>query len=140
MYYFWLQMSHYTLMKVASLIGFITAGTGYAFHFRVQHDIKESETYKDAINALHMHKKAVPYLGDPITLGRITYGIGQISNSELNYKWFKIPVRGTNTKGVLYYEVTLCHECNNKFKVSKIEITFDNMPEKIFVIRDCEQK
>ncbi|EZA46527.1 hypothetical protein DMN91_011896 [Ooceraea biroi] len=134
-------MSHHTLMKVASLMGFITAGTGYAFHFRVQRNIRESETYKDAINALRVHKKAVPYLGEPTqTSGRITYGVGQqIPEGQTDYKWFKVPLRGTNTKGILYYEITSSHELDDKFVVSKIEITFDNIPGKTFVIRDCKQ-
>lgn len=126
-------------MKIAGLGGFVTASTGYTFHYRIQQDIKKSDTYKDAINALHTHKKAVPYLGEPVTMGRITYGTGQLMVGEkiTNYKWFKVPLTGTNTKGKLYYEVMLnCTE--NKLEVSKIEIVFDNVPGKTFVIKDCE--
>ncbi|XP_011165444.2 uncharacterized protein LOC105199869 [Solenopsis invicta] len=130
-----------TLMKIASVGGFITASTGYTFHYRIQHDIKKSETYKDVMNILHAHKKAVPYLGEPITLGRITYGDGhrtlehEDTKVTQNYKWFKVPLTGANTKAKLYYEVTLNCNLKNKLEVSKIEILFDNIPGKTFIIR-----
>ncbi|XP_011635297.1 uncharacterized protein LOC105425964 [Pogonomyrmex barbatus] len=133
------MVSNQTLLKIASLGGFITASTGYAFHFRIQYDIKETETYKYVVNTLRTHKKAIPYLGEPITMGRITYGDGnrtlehEVTKVVQNYKWFKIPLTGTRTKGKLYYEVILNHE--NKPEVSKIEITFDNIPGKTFVIK-----
>lgn len=133
------MISNQILMKIASLGGFITASTGYAFHYRIQHDIKKSESYKDAINIFHAHKKAVTYLGEPITLGRITYGDGQkIFKPKMKYKWFKVSLTGSNTKAKLYYEIILEHEIENKYEISKIEITFDNIPGKIFVIKDCE--
>lgn len=134
------MVSNHTLMKIAGLGGFITAGTGYAFHYRVQHDIKKSDTYKNAINVLHIHKKAVPYLGEPITTGRVTYGNGQqmLGEKIRNYKWFQVPLTGTNTKGKLYYEVILNRTSENEPEVSKIEITFDSIPGKIFVIKDYE--
>nr|XP_012221086.1 PREDICTED: uncharacterized protein LOC105671458 [Linepithema humile] len=134
------MVSNHTLMKIAGLGGFVTAGTGYAFHYRVQQDIKKSDTYKFAINALHAHKKAVPYLGEPITMGRITYGDGQqmLGEKIRNYKWFKVSLTGTNTKGKLYYEVILNCTSENKSEISKIEIVFDNIPGKTFVIKECE--
>lgn len=137
-----LQMvSNHTLMKIAGLGGFVIGGTGYFFHFRIQHNIRESDTYKDVINTLYMHKKAVPYLGKPVSLGRVKYGNGMhMLERKIPYKWFNIPLTGTNTKGKLYYEVTLNNECENKFEVSKIEITFDNIPGKTFVIRDYDVK
>lgn len=133
------MVSNQTLVKVASLGGFVVGGTGYFFHYRIQHDIRDSETYKDAINELYSHKKAVPYLGKPVGLGRITYGDGErMLERRIPYKWFNIPLTGTNTKGKLYYEVTLNERLENKPEVSKIEITFDNIPGKTFVIRDYE--
>ncbi|XP_071561642.1 uncharacterized protein [Temnothorax nylanderi] len=138
------MVSNQTLMKIASLGGFITASTGYAFHYRIQNDIKESETYKDVMDTLRAHKKAVPYLGEPVTLGRITYGDGsrtlehEDATVEQDYKWFKVPLTGANTKAKLYYEVTLNRELENKPEASKIEITFDNIPGKTFVIRQYE--
>ncbi|TGZ57550.1 uncharacterized protein [Temnothorax longispinosus] len=138
------MVSNQTLMKIASLGGFITASTGYAFHYRIQYDIKESETYKDVMDTLRAHKKAVPYLGEPVTLGRITYGDGsrtlehEDAMVKQDYKWFKVPLTGVNTKAKLYYEVTLNRELENKPEASKIEITFDNIPGKTFVIRQYE--
>lgn len=133
------MISNQTLIKIASVGGFITASTGYAFHWRIQHNIKESEPYKDAMNTFRAHKKAVLYLGEPITFGRITYG-DEEQNPEQNtyYKWFKVSLKGSNTKAKLYYEVMLKHRTENNFAVSKIEITFDNIPGKTFVIKDCE--
>lgn len=133
------MISNHTLVKIASLGGFVTASTGYAFHYRIQHNIKESESYKDAMNIFRAHKKAVSYLGEPITLGRITYGDGQqILGQKIKYKWFKVSLTGSNTKAKLYYEVILEHKIENKYEISKIEITFDNIPGKTFVIKDCE--
>ena len=133
------MISNQTLMKIASLGGFITASTGYAFHYRIQHNIKESESYKDVMNTFRAHNKAVSYLGEPIRLGRITYGDGQQNlGQNINYKWFKVSLTGSNTKAKLYYEVILKHRIENKFAISKIEITFDNIPGKTFVIKDCE--
>lgn len=126
-------------MKIAGIGGFVTASTGYAFHFRVQNDIKLTETYQDAMTTLREHKKAVPYFGEPIKFGRIKYGDGQRMLERYNtipYKWFKVSVKGTNTKGNVYYEVTLNEKLQNSPEVSKIEVTFDNIPGKSFVIRD----
>lgn len=138
------MVSNQTLMKIASLGGFVTASTGYVFYYRIQHDVKESETYKDVMNTLRAHKRAFLYLGEPITLGRITYGDGhrtllhKDTSIIQNYKWFKVPLTGTNTKGKLYYEVILNHKLENKLEASKIEIVFDNIPGKTFVIRQYE--
>lgn len=134
------MISNRTLVKIASLGGFITASMGYAFHYRVQHDIRKSESYKDVMNIFHVHKKAVSYLGEPVTLGRITYGNGQqILGQKTKYKWFKVPLKGSKTKAKLYYEIILLeHKIEDKYEISKIEITFDNIPGKTFVIRDCE--
>ncbi|XP_014474507.1 PREDICTED: uncharacterized protein LOC106744344 [Dinoponera quadriceps] len=123
------------LVKIASIGGFVTAGTGYIFMFLMQNKIKKTENYKDAMDALRTHKKAVPYFGEPIRLGHVKYGDGQREN-RIPYKWFKIPIRGTHTKGNMYYEVTLNQKLENKPEVSRIEITFDNIPGKTFVIRD----
>lgn len=132
------MISNNTLRKIAIIGGLVTGSTGYAFYFRIQYDIKQTDTFKDTMNALRTHKKAIPYLGEPVTFGRIKYGDGQQleSATNINYKWFTIPLTGTNTKGKLYYEVTL-NKKNSPF-VSKIEITFDNIPGKTFVIRDNE--
>lgn len=138
------MVSNQTLAKIASLGGFVVASTGYAFHFRIQHNIKETEPYKDVMNTIRVHRKVVPYLGEPITIGRITYGDGchtlehEDETVVRNYKWFKVPLRGTNTKGKLYYEVTLNRKLENKPEASKIEITFDNLSGKTFVIRQYE--
>lgn len=138
------MVSNQTLMKIAGWGGIITASTGFALHYRLQYDIKKSEPYKDVMNTLRVHKKALPYLGQPITMGRIAYGDGShmLEHEDTmvtqNYKWFKIPLTGTNTKGKLYYEVTLNHKLNNKPEASKIEITFDNIPGKTFIIRQYE--
>lgn len=133
------MISNQTLVKIASLGGFVTASTGYAFHYRVQHNIKESESYKDVINIFRAHKKAESYLGEPITFGRITYGDGQqILGQKIKYKWFKVSLTGNNTKAKLYYELMLEHKNENKYDISKIEITFDNIPGKTFVIKDNE--
>lgn len=133
------MISNQTLIKIASLGGFITAGIGYAFHYRVQYDIIKSKSYKDVMNIFHAHKKAVSYLGKPITLGRITYGNGQqILGQKIKYKWFKVSLTGSNTKAKLYYEIILEDKIENKYEISKIEITFDNIPGKTFVIKDYE--
>ncbi|XP_018306064.1 uncharacterized protein [Mycetomoellerius zeteki] len=86
------------LIKIASLGGFITASTGYILYYRIQYNIKKSETHKDVMNTLRAHKKAIPYLGEPISLGRITYGDGcrtlehEDPKITQNYKWFKVPL------------------------------------------------
>ncbi|XP_011871939.1 PREDICTED: uncharacterized protein LOC105564285 [Vollenhovia emeryi] len=136
------MVSNQTLMKIATLGGFVIGVTGYAFHFRIQYDIKETEAYKDVVSTVLAHKKVVPYLGEPVTMGRITYGNGshKFENGTVtqNYKWFQFPLTGANTKAKLYYEVTLNRELNNTPEASRIEITFDNMPGKTFVIRHYE--
>lgn len=137
------MISNRTLVKIASLGGFVTAGVGYIFHYRIQHDIRNSESYKDVMNIFHAHKKAVSYLGEPITLGRIIHGNGQQTlGQKTKYKWFKVLLKGSNTKAKLYYEIMLLeHKIEDKYEtISKIEITFDNIPGKTFVIKDCEIK
>ncbi|XP_032681951.1 uncharacterized protein LOC116849164 [Odontomachus brunneus] len=131
------MVSNHTLIKIGAIGGFVTAGTGYAFRFRIENDIKKSETYEDAINALRNHKKAVPYFGEPIKLGRVKFGDGLLKDT-IPYKWFEVSIRGANTKGNIYYEVTLNQKLENKPEVSKIEVKFDNIPGKTFVIRDYE--
>lgn len=131
------MVSNHTLMKIGAIGGFVTAGTGYAFKFRIENDIKKSENYEDAIQALRDHKKAVPYFGEPIRFGRIKFGDGRLKDT-IPYKWFKVSITGTNTKGNMYYEVTLNQKLENKSEVSKIEVRFDNIPGKTFVIRDYE--
>ncbi|EFN83885.1 hypothetical protein EAI_00439 [Harpegnathos saltator] len=89
------------------------------------------------MNTLYAHKKAVPYFGEPIKVGRIKFGDGkQTLEHTIPYKWFKVPIIGTNTKGNVYYEVILNQKLENKPEVSKIEVTFDNIPGKTFVIRE----
>ncbi|KYM98005.1 hypothetical protein ALC62_11351 [Cyphomyrmex costatus] len=135
------MVSNQKLKKIACLGGFITATTGYTLYYRIQQNIKKSDTYKDVMNTLHAHKKAVPYLGEPISMGRITYGDGhrtlehEDQKITQDYKWFKVPIVGSNTKGKLYYEVTWNPKLENTLEASKIEISFNNIPGKTFVIR-----
>lgn len=118
-----------TLIKIAAVGGIVTASTGYLFSYVFQTRIRKTKTYQKALDIVKNHAKTVEHLGAPIKEGAIKFG-----DSEENIRTFTVALKGTNTTGKLDCEV-LITEPNKQPEITKLEIKFDDIPNKIFVIQ-----
>ncbi|CAK9802406.1 hypothetical protein ANTQUA_LOCUS3308 [Anthophora quadrimaculata] len=117
-----------TLTKIAIVGGFIVAGTGYTMQYMIDRKLRKTTTYKKALQMLYDHPKAVQYLGEPIKEGNI-----KVTNQD-EVKKFSVNLKGANTKGKLDCEFTVKPDLTTK--ISNLQIKFNNLPDKIFVIHE----
>ncbi|CAK9817223.1 hypothetical protein ANTPLA_LOCUS9288 [Anthophora plagiata] len=117
-----------TLTKIAIVGGFTVAGTGYAVQYLINSKIRKTKTYEKALKMFYDHPKAVQYLGEPIQ----ERGLKVTSNDKV--KQFSVNLKGSNTKGQLDCEYTVKPDLTTEIK--KLQIKFNNLPEKIFVIHE----
>ncbi|XP_076247427.1 uncharacterized protein LOC143187220 [Calliopsis andreniformis] len=123
--------SIYQLIKIAGFGGMFTGASGYFFRHMYYERIRETKTYKKALKILYAHEKTVAHLGEPIKEGRIE--IGELEN---NIRKFSVNLRGSNTSGKLNCEVLIA-DPEKQPEISKLEIRFSNIPNKIFVIQEA---
>ncbi|CAD1478619.1 unnamed protein product, partial [Heterotrigona itama] len=89
-----------TTAKLSAFIGCVIATTEICMHYYMQQRIRQTVTYKKALNIFYNHEDAIKYLGKPITEGKITLPV----NKTNDIKTFNVNVKGTNTKGKLHLE------------------------------------
>lgn len=132
------MLSLETLIKIATAGGFIIAGTGYTLRFLIQNNIRESEIYKEALKCFYEHKKSVELLGAPVREGRVDISDTEAFGFNDKSKWVTIPLQGSLRKGNLHVQMLLSEQSENlkKYNISKIELKVNDMPNKIFVIKD----
>lgn len=75
------------------------------------------------------HPQAVYHLGRPISEGKLT-----INDSETDVVSFTVALKGANTKGELYCEVKKSYDPAIFPELKKVEIKFQDTPNKTFVI------
>ncbi|CAK9832218.1 hypothetical protein ANTRET_LOCUS9078 [Anthophora retusa] len=117
-----------TLTKIAILGGFAVGGTGYMIQYVTIREIRKTKTYKKALEMFYDHPKAVQYLGEPIQEKSLKI----TSNDKVNR--FNINLKGANTKGELVCEYTVNPDFTTE--ISKLQVKFNNLPGKIFVIHE----
>ncbi|KAF7414400.1 hypothetical protein HZH68_002889 [Vespula germanica] len=132
------MMSLRTLTKIASVTGFIVAGTGYAFRFKIQNDLRETKLYKDGMQYLYNHPKAVDLLGSPIEEKRVNISDNEKNGTKENITWFTVPVVGSQKCGELRIEANLVNNAEKELvaNIYKVELTIKEIPGKVFVIKD----
>ena len=95
-----------------------------------------STCYQDAMRCLREHPEAVKVLGEPIIDGRIDYSNTDENNANEHFSWFTVPVSGPKSSGKMRYWIAAQNEeSSNMFRVVRIELQFNNSPEKILLIR-----
>nr|XP_050844359.1 uncharacterized protein LOC127061483 [Vespula vulgaris] len=132
------MISLQTLTKIASVTGFITAGTGYAFRFKIQNDFRETKLYKDGMQYLYNHPKAVDLLGSPIKEKRVNISDDEKNGTKENITWFTVPVIGSQKCGELRIEANIVKNAEKELvaNIYKVELTIKEIPGKVFVIKD----
>lgn len=124
--------------KIAAVTGFIVAGTGYAFRFKIQNNVYESEVYKDALKSFHNHKKALELLGSPVKEGRVNISDEKAYGTRDNIGWITVPLYGSQRKGELRIELSMDPQSKEtkKYNIYKLELKVNDMPNKVFVLKD----
>lgn len=116
------------LSTIAFFGSVIVTATGLLVRYDLEKKIRKTITYKKALKLFYDHKETIKHLGEPIKEGRITlpeYKTG-------NIKRFSINVKGTNTKGKLYFEYQV--QPDESTEIKKVEIKFSDIADKMFVI------
>lgn len=114
------------LSKVAFLGSCAILCTGFVFNTNFTWKARQTVTYKRALEILHNHKKAVEHLGEPIKEGKLNF------DRSDDHKKFIVNLMGKNTKGQLDCEYIVKEEA--KTEIQKVEVKFNNAPNKVFVI------
>lgn len=132
------MLSLETLLKIATAGGFIIAGTGYTLRFLIQNKIRESEVYKEALKCFYEHEKSVELLGAPVKEGRVNISNTEELGCDDTSRWVTIPLKGSLRKGKLNVQILLSEQSENlqKYNISKIELKVNDMPNKVFIIKD----
>ncbi|XP_043591119.1 uncharacterized protein LOC122571445 [Bombus pyrosoma] len=118
------------LSTIALFGSVIVTATGLIVRYDLEKKIRRTITYKKALKLFYDHKETIKHLGEPIKEGRITlpeYKTG-------NIKRFSINVKGTNTKGKLYFEYQV--QPDESTEIKKVEIKFSDIADKMFVIHE----
>lgn len=92
--------------------------------------IRKTLTYKKVVRILYDHKGTIEHLGQPIKEGKLKV---DPNNKYNDIKKFSLYLKGTNTKGKLNCEY---QADNSGTEIKKIEIEFNDVPNKIFVIHE----
>ena len=117
----------------AGLSTFICCGmitTEIFMYYHMQQRIRETVTYKKALNIFYNHEDAIKYLGKPIKEGKITLPV----NKTNDIKTFNVNVKGANTKGKLHLEYQV--HPDHVTEIKKVEIKYNDAPDKTFVIHE----
>ncbi|XP_047370944.1 uncharacterized protein LOC124957745 [Vespa velutina] len=132
------MISLQTLAKIASITGFTVAGMGYAFRFKLQNELREIKLYKDGMQYLYNHPKALDLLGIPIQEKRVNISDEKKNGSEKNITWLTVPVKGSEKSGELRIEAFVDEDSEKKLiaNIYKVELTIKEIPNKVFVIKD----
>lgn len=132
------MISLQTLVKIAGFTGFVVAGTGYAFRYQLQNEIREIKLYKDAMQHLYNHQKALDLLGIPIKEKRVDISDSEKNGSNHNKTWLTIPIMGSKSFGELRVEALISEDMEKKMKadIYKVELSIREIPGKVFVIKD----
>ncbi|KAL2720441.1 hypothetical protein V1478_010707 [Vespula squamosa] len=132
------MISLQTLTKIAGITGFIVAGTGYAFRLNIQNNFRETQLYKDGMQHLYNHPKALDLLGIPIEEKRVDISDSEKNGTKENITWFTVPIKGSQNCGELRIEATIANNAEKKLtaNIYKVELTIKEIPGKVFVIKD----
>ncbi|XP_076752335.1 uncharacterized protein LOC143424259 [Xylocopa sonorina] len=95
----------------------------------IEKRLRRTVTYKRALELFHNKENAVKYLGEPVKEGRIKV----ISIDDTSRK-LSVNLKGSNTKGTLDCEYNI--EPDHKTTIRKLEIKYDDLPDKTFVIHE----
>lgn len=120
-----------TLGKLIVYGGFAVGFTGLATRYSIEKRIRQTITYKKALDIFYNHEKAVKYLGEPIKEGRINFDY-----RDENIKKFSINMKGANTKGKLDCEYNVLPDL--KTQIRKVQIRFDDLPDKVYVLHELQ--
>lgn len=118
------------LVTIAGLGGICIGSIAYAYHYTLRRKIRNTTVYKEAIEHLKSHPKAVKWLGEPIEAGRIALG-----GNKDKTPYFSVAIRGPNTGGKLYCEFKMNTEKQTSY-ISFLKVSFDNLPGQAYVLKD----
>lgn len=129
-----MPISNMTLVKVAAVGGVITVSMGYAWRMKINRNIAESDSYKDAMKTLRQNKGAVYLLGEPIKDLLLDVG-----NTNKNYtkdfsQHYEVPLKGTKQRGTLHYWADR-KAIEEKWNLNRIELELKNEPDRRLLIK-----
>lgn len=126
------MFSIHNLAKIAFCGSIFVTVTGYSLNYFIDKRIRKTLTYRNVLEILYNHKKTIEHLGQPIKEGKLKAD----PNNEYNdIKKFTLYMKGIKTAGKLNCEYQV-DESGTKIK--KVEIEFNDVPDKIFVIHEIE--
>lgn len=124
------------LVKVALGIAVSGSFSLYAIRLMTQHRIRESVTYKEAMECLNSNKEIVDLLGKPIEEKRVDISDNKCYGHDLHTMWVSIPLKGDKNSGNLRYWVTVDDRTASKFRVTKIQFEPNGTEGQTFTLKD----
>lgn len=129
-----MPISNMTLIKIASFGGIITVAMGYSWRMKLNSNIAQTDTYKEAIKILRENRGAVYLLGEPIKDKVLDVG-----DTEKNYTkdyscHYEVPIKGTKEQGVLHYWAER-KNTEEPFNLTRIELELDKEPNRRLLIK-----
>lgn len=119
-------------LKTATAVGggFIAALGALMQVYQIR--LRNTKTYKRALEIVHNHEESVKLLGEPIKEGRITFRDQNTDNS----RQFNVNLKGSNTKAKLNCEFIINEDRTTEF--TKLDLKLNNIPDKVFVIYEAQ--
>lgn len=126
--------SVHNLAKIAFCGSIFVTASGYTLNYYIDKRIRRTLTYRNVLEIFYNHKKTIEHLGQPIKEGKVKPD----PNNEYNdIKKFSLYVKGINTEGKLNCEYQIEAD-TSETKIKKVEIEFNDIPNKIFVIHEVK--
>lgn len=94
------------LAKIAALGGIFALGSAGYFQWKISKNIKQSEYFRLAFDALNESEAVVGFLGKPILFGNINLGDTQKNFCDGLQAKFHVPVRGPSHSGLMVFEAS----------------------------------
>lgn len=119
------------LVKATAFTTFAGIGGIVLIHEEIQSRIRSSTCYVEAFKYLYKNVGAVNYFGNPLKAGYSENFLETEDQSD-SILWYKVPLRGPNGKGFLYYKAVK----DDVWYLSRVEVELDKLPGKKYLIMD----
>lgn len=125
------MLSNRALAKICIFGTFGLTGAALLAQDNTQARIRNSTIYIEAFQYLNDNEKAVKYFGTPLKAGFIN-NFKEVEDQPDTVLWYKVPLKGPNGKGFLYYKAIKEH----KWLLSKVELEVEKIPDKKYLIME----
>ncbi|CAG9821226.1 unnamed protein product [Phaedon cochleariae] len=130
-------VSNMTLVRIGAIGGVATVTMGMLLKNKLNHNIKQTEYYKDALKTLRSHPGAVYLLGEPIKDLGIEVGNERDNFTKGNYAQYRVPLKGMKQRGTLYFWAERV-DTQKEWIVNRMELEVAEYTDRRMLIKSVE--